>query len=163
MLLGEGLVWKMAQSRVRVKDTGSTPGHTSGSEGLKGKYVLEARQESRESVKDCDRIRAGVFRGNITLFNFSEHYITSLLSLQQLLTNSSTYLTYINTQMGSSQTPVGCSPGAILSCRQPWVGGEPFVLTPGAKRTAGYVVSLSSLLLDAASSPGSLFTALRTP
>lgn len=24
MLLGEGLVWKMAQSKVRVKDTGST-------------------------------------------------------------------------------------------------------------------------------------------
>lgn len=55
---------EMAQNKVRVKDTGSTPGHTRGSERLRRKYGLEAREGSRGRVKNCDRIRAGVFKGN---------------------------------------------------------------------------------------------------
>lgn len=79
---------EMAQSKVRVKDTSSTPGHMRGSERLRRKYGLEAREGSRGRVKNCDRIRAGVFKGNQKRKspwdnNKSEHYITSLLACFQ--------------------------------------------------------------------------------
>lgn len=79
---------EMAQSKVTVKDTGSTPGHTRGSERLRRKYGPEAREGSRGRVKNCDRIRAGVFKVNQKRKSpwdnkKSEHYITSLLGCFQ--------------------------------------------------------------------------------